>query len=123
MISSSARALVLTTLFATLAGGPSAQATSQFDGNWALHAVTRAGPCDPNFRISGKIVSGVVFYRGGGSNVAGSVKPSGHVNITLTVGPNHALGSGRLSNASGSGTWRGQGPSGACSGTWSAQRT
>ena len=122
MISPSLRALIVTTVFATLAGAPSAQAASEFDGDWAIHAVTRSGPCDPNYQISGHIVRGVVYSQGGGSNVAGSVAPSGAVKIMVTVGPNHAQGSGRLSKASGTGTWRGQGPNGTCSGTWSAQR-
>lgn len=122
MINPSLRGLIVTTVFATFAGAPSAQAGGQFDGNWSLHAVTRSGQCDPNFRLNGKIVSGIVYSQGGGSSVSGSVKPSGHVNVTLTVGPNHAQGSGRLSSASGSGTWRAQAPNGTCSGTWSAQR-
>jgi hypothetical protein len=123
MISPSTRALILTTVLATVAGAPSAQAASQFDGNWALHGVTRAGECDPNFRLSGQIVNGNVNYQFGSSNVAGRVAPSGAVTVTVTVGPNHAVGTGRLSKDSGGGTWRSQGPSGTCSGTWSAQRS
>ena len=122
MISPSLRALIVTTVFATLASTSSAQAASEFDGNWSLHAVTRSGQCDPNFQLNGHIVRGIVYSQGGGSNVAGSVAPSGAVKVTVTVGPNHAQGSGRLSKASGGGTWRGQGPTGTCSGTWSAQR-
>lgn len=122
MISPSTRALIFTTVFATLAGAPSAQAASLFDGNWLLVAVTRTGPCDPNFRFNGQIVNGIVNSQSGGANVAGRVAPSGAVTVTVTVGPNHAVGTGRLSKASGAGTWRGQGPSGTCSGSWNAQR-
>jgi hypothetical protein len=70
MISPSIRALIVTTVFATLAGAPSVQAASEFDGNWALHAVTRSGQCDPNFQLSGRIAQGIVYSQGGGSNVA-----------------------------------------------------
>src|SRR5262249_5480036 len=122
MIPPSARALILATVFATFAGVPNAQAGSQFDGTWALNAVTRTGECDRNFRLNGKIANGIVYYQGGGTAVSGSANPRGQVNATLRIGPNHAMGSGRLSSASGTGTWRGQGPSGVCSGTWSAQR-
>ena len=41
---------------------------------------------------------------------------------TRVLRPQYAVGSGHLSRSSGRGSWRGQGPSGACSGVWSATR-
>ena len=43
--------------------------------------------------------------------------------LTVSVGPNHAVGSGKLTTTSGTGTWRGQGPNGQCSGSWNAERS
>jgi hypothetical protein len=118
MIGLSTRELISTTVCATLAGAPSAQAASQFDGNWVGHGVTTSGPCLPNFPLSGRIVNGTTTYPGAAFQVA----PSGAVTLTVTVGPNHASAKGRLSGASGVGTWQSQGPSGTCTGTWKAER-
>jgi hypothetical protein len=62
-----------------------------------------------------------ISYLGGGAvNVSGRVAKSGQVSVSLSAGGQSAVGSGRLRNGRGGGTWRGQGPSGSCSGTWSA---
>jgi hypothetical protein len=50
------------------------------------------------------------------------VAPSGAVTATVTVGPNHGVATGRLSGASGGGTWRAQGSGGTCTGIWKAER-
>jgi hypothetical protein len=117
IIGSSTRALILTTVFATLAGASSAQAASEFDGIWVVSGVTRTGGCEP-FRLSGQIVNGTAHSPGAAFRVA----PSGAVTLTISVGPNHGVATGRLSKASGSGTWRAQWPNGSCSGSWTAQR-
>ncbi len=49
---------------------------------------------------------------------SGRVADAGNISVTLSSGMKRAVGSGRLSATSGSGTWRG----GLCSGTWTAQR-
>jgi hypothetical protein len=118
MIGPSTRVLISTTVCATLAGAPSAQAASQFDGNWVSHGVTTTGACEPNFQLGGRIVNGTANSLGAAFRVA----PSGAVTLTVTVGPNHGVATGRLSGASGGGTWRSQGPSGTCTGTWKAER-
>jgi len=125
MISHFTRALVLTAALAGSASAlaPAANAAGKFDGTWSVMIVTRAGGCDPSYRFGGQIINGIIYYTGGGPvSLTGRVAPSGAISVTVSSGANHAVGTGRLSANSGGGTWRGQGPSGACSGSWSAQR-
>jgi len=49
---------------------------------------------------------------------SGRVAEAGIISVTLVSGIKRAVGSGRLTATSGSGTWRGA----LCSGTWTAQR-
>jgi hypothetical protein len=53
---------------------------------------------------------------------SGRVAPSGAVSFTVVLGLYQGVASERLSNNSGGGSWRIQGPNLNCSGTWSAQR-
>ena len=122
MISDSIRAVTLATAFAVSAwaASPPAQAAS-FDGPWSVVVVTKKGPCDPSYRYGVMIRGGLVTYQGGGAvNVSGRVSNSGSVSVSVSAAGNSAIGSGRLSSGRGGGTWRGQGPQGACSGVWSA---
>ncbi|HKA79845.1 MAG TPA: hypothetical protein VKD43_07405 [Xanthobacteraceae bacterium] len=124
MISQSIRAAIAATAFAATAVSalPSAQAAS-FDGPWSVVVVTKSGPCDQSYRYGVMIRGGFVSYLGGGAvSVSGRVNPAGHVSVNVSSGGQSALGSGRLSNGRGGGTWRGQGPQGTCSGTWSASQ-
>ena len=49
---------------------------------------------------------------------SGRVADAGSINVTLSTGIKRAVGFGRLSGTSGSGTWRGA----MCTGTWTAER-
>ena len=122
MINDSIRAVALATAFAVSAWAavPPARAAS-FDGPWSVVVVTKKGPCDPSYRYGVMIRGGLVTYQGGGAvNVSGRVSKSGSVSVSVSAAGNSAIGSGRLSAGRGGGTWRGQGPQGACSGVWSA---
>ena len=122
MISDSIRAVTLATAVAISACGaaPPARAAS-FDGPWSVVVVTKNGPCDQSYRYGVMIRGGTVSYMGGGAvSVSGRVSKSGQVSVSVSAAGNSALGSGRLSGGHGGGTWRGQGPQGACSGVWSA---
>ena len=124
MISHSIRAAMLATGFAVAmsSAGPSAHAAS-FDGRWSVVVVTRSGACDQAYRYGVTIVGGMVYYAGGGPvSLTGRVSSSGNVTVRVSSGPQYALGSGRLSRSTGSGSWRGQGPNGSCAGVWSATR-
>jgi hypothetical protein len=124
MISHSIRAAALATVFAAVmsSAAPSAHAAS-FDGPWSVVVMTRSGACDQAYRYGVMIARGVVHYAGGGPvSLTGRVSPSGAVTVRVSSGPQYAIGSGHLSRSSGRGSWRGQGPNGACAGVWSATR-
>jgi hypothetical protein len=74
--------------------GASGAASAAFDGRWSVIISTRSGPCDPQYRFG----------------------------VSVASGPNAANGQGRLMRDYGTGTWRGQGPGGVCSGAWQAWR-
>jgi hypothetical protein len=122
MVSHSIRAVTLATAFAvtTLAAAPSAHAAS-FDGPWSVLVITRSGACDQSYRYGVMIRGSTISYLGGGAvSVSGRVSKSGQVSVSVSSGGQSAVGSGRLRDGRGSGTWRGRGSSGSCSGTWSA---
>jgi hypothetical protein len=101
-----------------LAGTPVA-AAAPFDGSWTVNIATQSGACKsgslPIEVRDGKIVSGNPVV-----NIQGQVADSGGLRVSVGDGVRKANGSGKLSGASGSGTWKGGG--GICSGTWVAQR-
>jgi hypothetical protein len=126
MIGTRMRAFALATAFAIICSAPPALA-AQFDGNWSMVAVTTRGHC-------GQIPMGLGLSRGrmhsaGGSFVSypiqlsGRVSGSGQVRMNAVAGPRVAHGTGRFGRFRGSGTWAGTGPSGLCSGVWSAIRS
>jgi len=122
MIPPSFRALTLATAFAacTLPFSSTAYA-APFDGQWSVLIVTRSGACDQAYRFGVTIQNGIV-YGGGGANLSGRVSNNGSVSVAVSSGSQTAYGSGRLSRNGGGGSWRGSGPTGACSGSWSASR-
>ena len=114
-------AAVTVALLVTPAIVSPALAQSQFDGPWSVLITTRSGACDPSYRFGVMIRGGVVTYQGGGAVAAsGRVNKSGQVTVNVSSGGQSAAGSGKLANGRGGGSWRGQGSSGACSGSWSA---
>jgi hypothetical protein len=124
MISCSKRAVIIATAFSiTAISAATCAYAASFDGSWSVYVVTRQGACDPSYRYGVIISNGQVYYAGGGPvSITGRVSPSGQVSVTVSSGPQYAVGSGRLSRSSGGGSWRGQGPRGSCSGSWSASR-
>jgi|SRR5256885_1571140 hypothetical protein len=94
-----------------------------YDGNWSVLIITNSGPCDRGYRYGLSIRGGRVFYQGSASvNVDGNVSSNGAVRVRVSAGSQGATGVGRLSRDYGSGSWRGDGSSGSCSGTWTAER-
>src|SRR5262245_10256179 len=103
--------------------GASGAASAAFDGRWSVVIGTRSGPCDPQYRFGVRIINGNITYEGGGAaNAQGRVSPNGTVTVSVSSGPQAATGQGRLSRDYGTGSWRGQGPGGVCSGAWQASR-
>jgi len=117
-------------VFAVSLGSPAEARTSErtmgrtpYDGNWSVLIVTNSGPCDRGYRYGLAIRGGRVFYEGSlAVNVAGQVSGNGFVTVRVSAGSQGATGTGRLSRDYGSGSWRGLGSSGSCSGTWTAER-
>ena len=100
-----------------------ATARSEYDGNWSVLILTRRGACDPAVRYGVQITNGVVTSANNGpALVQGQVSAHGAVRVGVRSGPEWATGSGLLGRGRGSGVWQGQGTSGACAGTWLAQR-
>jgi BA14K-like protein len=117
-----ALALVLA-LGCTTAPG-TALARTRYDGDWSVLIATRRGACEPALRYGVQIADGAVVSNASGvATVEGRVSPAGATRVTVRSGNEWAVGSGHLSGSSGSGIWRGEGTSGACSGTWVAQRS
>jgi hypothetical protein len=118
--------IALTAASAIICSAPPASAT-RFDGNWSLVAETTRGHCgsiDLGLAISrGRIYStsgSFAFYP---VQLGGRVSGSGHVQMQAVAGPRTAHGAGQFGRFRGSGTWAGRGPSGICSGIWSATRS
>src|SRR5690349_3407480 len=130
MIGNRMRAFALSTAFAIICFAPPAIA-AQFDGNWSMVAVTTSGHCG-ELPIDVGISRGRIYSTGGSSfgtafahypiQLVGRVSASGQVRMNAVAGPRSAQGTGRFNRFRGSGTWAGTGPSGVCSGVWTAIR-
>jgi len=131
MIGNRMRAFALSTTLAIICFAPPAIA-AQFDGNWSMVAVTTSGHCG-EIPIDVGISRGRIYSTGGSSfgtvfahypiQLVGRVTASGQVRMNAVAGPRSAHGTGRFNRFRGSGTWEGTGPSGVCSGIWSASRS
>lgn len=100
-----------------------AKAQAIFDGLWSILIVTEAGDCDRAFRYGVEIQRGRIFYEGGaGIELSGRVDRNGRVSARIQRGDQGATGTGRLYRNRGVGRWRGQSPTGQCSGYWEAER-
>jgi hypothetical protein len=98
------------------AATPAAAAT--FDGEWNVQIASTNSSCSSGASVSIGINNGQVASTNGLMTASGRVAEAGSISVTLTSGMKRAVGSGRLTATSGSGTWRGT----LCSGTWTAQR-
>jgi hypothetical protein len=131
MIGNRMCAFALSSAFAIICSTPPAIA-GQFDGNWSMVAVTTSGHCG-EIPIDVGISRGRIYSTGGSSfgtafahypiQLVGRVSASGQVRMNAVAGPRSAQGTGRFNRFRGSGTWAGTGPSGICSGVWSAARS
>jgi hypothetical protein len=92
-----------------------------------MTAVTTRGHCG-TIPIGMGITGGRIYSTGGSFafysiSLGGRVSPSGSVSLKAVAGPRVAHGTGRFTHVRGSGRWHGKGPSGLCSGVWSATRS
>lgn len=98
-----------------------------FDGGWSMVAVTTRGHCG-TIDIGLGVRRGRLYSTGGlfafyPITMSGRVSGSGHVRMTAIAGPRTAHGIGRFGRSHATGTWKGHGPSGVCSGFWRASRS
>ena len=126
MISNRMSAFALPAAIATLCFAAPAKA-AKFDGNWNMVLVTTNGHCGAIkmgmavngghiSATSGKFVKHKIF-------LAGLISGSGATKINGVAGPRLAKGTGRFTRSKGVGKWNGTGPSGVCSGVWTAVRS
>jgi hypothetical protein len=96
---------------------PAAAAT--FDGDWNVQINSNSAACSSGVSVSLGISNGRVASNTATVSASGHVAEAGIISVTLTNGVKRAVGSGRLTGSSGSGTWR----AALCSGSWTAQRS
>ncbi|MFZ1883815.1 MAG: hypothetical protein WAU53_09500 [Rhodoplanes sp.] len=98
--------------------GP-ANARTDFDGEWSVVIVTKRGDCERSYRAPITISNGNFINVGVNMvDVSGRVRPDGRLTVHVSRGEKRAIGLGRLTPTSGSGSWKG----GACAGIWTAVR-
>ena len=124
MIGNRVRTVALSAAFAIIWSALPAVA-AQFDGDWSMIAKTTRGHCgtiDIDLGISdGRIYAAGGFFAFYPIRLSGRVSASGHDQMNVVAGPRTAHGTGQFEQFRGSGTWAGRGPSGLCSGIWSAR--
>lgn len=105
-------------LVAAFSATTPAGAAATYDGAWNVQIASSNGACNSGTSVSIGINNGQVASNNAMVAASGRVADAGDISVTLSSGMKRAVGSGRLTATSGSGTWRG----GLCSGTWTAQR-
>jgi hypothetical protein len=89
-----------------------------FDGQWNVQIASSNSSCTNGASVAIGISNGQVASNTASVSASGRVAEAGVISVTLSTGIKRAVGYGRLSGSSGSGTWR----AALCSGTWTAQR-
>lgn len=93
-------------------------AGSTFDGAWNVRISSSSESCGNGATVAIGINKGQIASSSAAVTASGRVAEAGSINVTLSTGIKRAVGFGRLSGTSGSGTWRGA----MCTGTWTAER-
>ena len=111
-------------LSVTLATSPAHAAKRSFDGPWSVLVFAEEGTCQRDtYRYGVQIQNGQVSSEGSGAaDISGRVTPAGQVSVRVRQGNQQAVGSGRLTQVSGSGRWSGASPEQQCGGRWTAER-
>ena len=95
-----------------------AAASATFDGQWSVQIASSSSSCTDGASVSIGISNGQVASNTASVSASGRVADAGDISVTVSSGIKRAVGFGRVSGTSGSGTWR----AATCSGTWTAQR-
>ncbi|MBR0930595.1 hypothetical protein ML401_15855 [Bradyrhizobium sp. 62B] len=110
-------------IFATICAvpllcGQANAASTSFDGAWNVRISSSSETCGNGATVAIGINNGQIASTSAAVTASGRVADAGSINVTLSTGIKRAVGFGRLSGTSGSGTWRGA----LCTGTWTAER-
>jgi hypothetical protein len=97
-----------------------------YDGNWRMVLQTTSGHCGV-INIGMAVTGGHISATSGKFvmhkiALAGLISGSGATKINGVAGPRQAIGTGKFTKVKGTGKWNGTGPSGVCSGVWTAVR-
>lgn len=97
-----------------------------YDGSWTMIVMTTNGHCG-TIKVGLAITGGKISSTSGKFvmrpiKVAGIVASAGQTKMNAVAGPRQAKGIGRFNRSRGVGEWNGTGPSGVCSGVWTATR-
>jgi len=103
-----------------LLSGSALAEPAKFDGTWSVQLAGGGGLCGSGASSTLMVQNGSVLAGGSGVSVSGQVGPSGSVSLALQKSGVQGTASGKLSGASGAGTWSVS--SLGCSGRWTAQR-
>jgi hypothetical protein len=102
-----------------IATAASAQGTKGFDGKWSVVIMTTKGDCDRAYRYPVAITGTSLVNAGDAAfDISGKVQGNGAITVKVSYGEKSAMGSGRLTSDSGTGSWTG----GSCAGIWTAER-
>lgn len=104
--------------FVTIALPAARASASTFDGAWNVRIASSSETCGNGATVAIGINNGQIASSNAAVSASGRVADAGNINVSLSTGIKRAVGFGRLSGTSGSGTWRGA----MCTGTWSAER-
>jgi len=126
MIGNRMYAFALSTAFAIIAFTPPA-AAAPFDGSWNMALVTTSGHCGV-IKIGVAVNGGHISATSGRFVMhkisrAGLISGSGATKIEGVAGPRQAKGIGHFTPSNVIGKWNVTGPSGVCSGIWTAVRS
>jgi len=102
----------------SLAATPAAASSSPFDGSWSVKIVTSKGTCDSGATVPIRVTNGAIASDLSIVKASGQVAANGNLTVKVGHGLENASGVGKLSDNTGSGTWKG----GLCSGTWTASK-
>jgi hypothetical protein len=97
---------------------PAAALSEPFDGSRSVKILTQKGTCDSGATVPIRVTNGSIASDLSVVKVSGQVASNGTLSVNVGHGLEHADGVGRLTDTSGSGTWKG----GMCSGTWTASK-
>ncbi len=111
---------VLSLTTGVILSGSALAEPEKFDGTWSVQMVASAGMCGSGVSQTLTVQDSRVRAGSSGVSVSGQVGASGSVSLALQKGPAQGTASGKLSRASGSGTWTVS--TLGCSGSWTAQR-